>query len=80
MAPPSFTNVQGSPDKFIIEFNPIGRKKIALVATVHEYGDFGERIVNTLTGDLEIFEDNQQIACAKGTAGLERRAPQQKAV
>ena len=80
MAPPNFTNVQGSPDKFIIEFNLIGRKKIALVGTGHEYGDFGERIINTLTGDLEIFEDNQQIACAKGTAGLERRTPQQKAV
>lgn len=80
MAPPNIANVQGSPDKFIIEFNFLGRKKIALVGTGHEYGDFGERIINTLTGDLEIFEDNQQIAYAKGTAGLERRTPKQTTV
>ena len=80
LAPPNFANVQGSPDKFIIEFNLMGCKKIALVGTGREYGDFGERIINTLTGDLEIFEDNQQIAYAKGTAGLERRTPRQTAV
>jgi|GEM_PF-6203630 len=80
MAPLNIANVRGSPDKFIIEFRLIGRKKITLIGTGHEYGDFGERIINTLTGDLEIFEDNQQIASAKGTAGLERRTPQQTSV
>jgi len=73
MAPPNSVTVQGSPDQFIIEFSRIARKKITLVGTGREYGDFGERIINTITGDLEIFEDNQRIASAKGTAGLERR-------
>lgn len=75
MAPPNSANVEGSPEKFTVEFRGIGRKKITLVCTGREYGDFGERIINTLTGDLDIFEDNQLIASAKGTAGLERRAP-----
>jgi hypothetical protein len=80
MTPLNVAKVQGSPDKFTIEFSLIGRKKITLVGTGHEYGDFGEQIINTLTGDLEIFEDNQPIAFAKGTAGLERRTPQQPTV
>jgi hypothetical protein len=80
MAPPNIVNVQGSPDKFTIEFRLIGRKKITLIGTGREYGDFGEQIINTLTGDLEILEDNQLIAYAKGTAGLERRMPRQTTV
>lgn len=75
MVPPNSVTVQGSPDKFIIDFSRIGRKKITLVGTGREYGDFGERIMNTITGDLEILEDNQRIASARGTAGLERRTP-----
>ena len=67
--------VKGSPDQFVIEFSGRGRKNIKLVGTGREYGDFGERIMNTLTGDLEIFEGEQLIAAAKGAAGLERRAP-----
>jgi hypothetical protein len=73
MAPPGSVNVHGSPEKFTVEFKPIMHKSITLVCTGREYGDFGERIINTLSGDLEIFEDNQLIASAKGTAGLERR-------
>lgn len=73
MAPPGSVNLHGSPEKFTVEFKPIMHKTITLVCTGREYGDFGERIINTLTGDLEIFEDNQLIASAKGTAGLERR-------
>lgn len=76
LAPPNSVYVEGSPDKVIIEFRRIGRKNIKLVGTGREYGDFGERIINTLTGDLDIFEDNQLLASAKRTAGLERRAPQ----
>lgn len=76
VAPPNSVNVTGSPDKFTIEFRRIGRKKITLVCSGREYGDFGERIINTLTGDLDIFEDNQLVASAKGTAGLERRTPE----
>lgn len=76
MAPPNRVHVQGTPDKFMIEFNLIGRKKITLAAAGCEYGDFGERIINTLTGDLEVLENGQQIAYAQGTAGLERRTTQ----
>jgi hypothetical protein len=76
LAPPNSAKVEGSPDKFTIEFSNLRRKKITLVGTGREYDDFGERIINTLTGDLDIFEDNQLIASVKGTAGLERRTPQ----
>jgi len=50
-----------------------GREKITFIGTGREYGDFGDRIINTLTGDLEIHEGNRVIAYARGTAGLERR-------
>lgn len=66
--------VEGSPEKFQIEINRVGKEKITLTGTGREYGDFGDRIINTLTGDLEIREGNRLIARAIGTAGLERRA------
>ena len=75
LAPFNRVRVAGSPEKFQIEFNRIGREKITLIGTGREYGDFGDRIMNTLTGDLEIREGKRVIACAQGTAGLERRAP-----
>ena len=75
MAPPGSAKVEGSPEKFTIEFGRFGRKKITLVGTGRAYGDFGDRITNTLTGDLDIFEGGRLIASAKGTAGLERRTP-----
>lgn len=75
LAPLNPVRVAGSPEKFQIEFNRTGRDKIALIGTGREYGDFGDRIINTLTGDLEIREGNRVIARAIGTAGLERRAP-----
>jgi hypothetical protein len=73
--PLSPARVEGSPEKFQIEFNRIGKEKITLIGTGREYGDFGDRIMNTLTGDLEILEGNRVIAYAKGTAALERRFP-----
>jgi hypothetical protein len=75
LAPFNPTRVEGSPEKFQIEFNRIGGEKIILIGTGREYGDFGDRIINTLTGDLEIREGNRLVARANGTAGLERRAP-----
>jgi hypothetical protein len=75
MAPPSSAKVEGSPDHFKIEFKRSGQEKISLVCTGREYGDFGDRISNTLTGDLEIFEGDRMIARADGTAALERRTP-----
>jgi hypothetical protein len=73
--PLSPARVEGSPEKFQIEINRIGKEKITLTGTGREYGDFGDRIINTLTGDLEIREGNRVIACAQGTAALERRFP-----
>lgn len=75
LAPFNPVRVAGSPEKFHIEFNRISKEKITLIGTGREYGDFGDRIMNTLTGDLEIREGNRVIACADGTAGLERRVP-----
>lgn len=79
LGPHSPVRIAGSPEKFQIEFSRIGREKITLVGTGREYGDFGEGIVNTLTGDLEIREGNRSIARANGTAGLEHRFPSQTA-
>lgn len=73
MAPNDQSHVTGTPDEFHIEIKRRGHEKITLIAKGREYGDFGERIINTLTGDLEIREGDQVIACAHGTAGLERR-------
>jgi hypothetical protein len=75
MAPLNLARVTGSPAKFQIEINRKGKEKITLTGTRREYGEFGDRIINTLTGDLEIREGNRVIARANGTAGLERRAP-----
>jgi hypothetical protein len=75
MAPINPIRVEGSPEKFKIEVNRKGREKLTLIGTGREYGDFGERIMNTLTGDLEIWEGDRLIACANGTAALERRPP-----
>ena len=73
--PLSPARVEGSPEKFQIEINRVGKEKITLIGTGRDYGDFGDRILNTLTGDLEIREGNRVIARANGTAGLEHRAP-----
>jgi hypothetical protein len=75
MAPNQLAHVSGSPEKFHIEINRKGKEKINLMCTGREYGEFGDQIINTLTGDLEIFEGNRLLARANGTAGLERRFP-----
>ena len=76
MAPFNMARVSGTPEHFQLEIKRIGREKITLVGTGREYGDFGDRIINTITGDLEIHEGNRLIARAVGTAGLERRFPE----
>jgi len=73
--PGNSARVTGSPEKFQIEIARAGREKITLIGAGREYGDFGDRIINTLTGDLEIWEGNRVFAKATGTAGLERRFP-----
>lgn len=79
-APPYTTKVDGTADKFSIEFSRQGRKPLTLVGTGRDYGDFGEGIRNTLTGDLEIYEGGQLIGRAAGTAALERKAPEGRGV
>ena len=76
IAPPARTQVTGTPEKFEIQFRPFAGKTITLKAQGREYGDLGDGILNTLVGDLDIWEGNELIARAKGTATLERRAPQ----
>lgn len=73
MAPLGLAHVRGVPEKFQIEIHRLGRKNVILTATGREYGDFGDGIINTLVGDLEIYRGNQFVARAHGSAGLERR-------
>ena len=76
ISPPAFAHATGTPEKFEIQFRPFAAKAITLRAHGRDYGDLGDGIVNTLVGDLEIWEGNRLIARAEGTAALERRAPQ----
>lgn len=75
LSPPAKVQTQGTPEKFEIQFQPIGAKTITLKAQGREYGDLGDGILNTLVGDLEVWEGNRLLARAQGTAGLERRVP-----
>jgi hypothetical protein len=73
MSPPSSVRVVGSPQEFTITFKALGGQPITLKVRGRDYGDFGDRIINTLVGDLEIREDRTLIARSSGTAALERR-------
>lgn len=75
ISPPAIARVRGAPENFEIQFQPFTAKTITLRAQGSDYGDLGDGIVNTLVGDLDIWEGGQLIARAKGTAGLERRVP-----
>ena len=75
VAPNNQARVSGTPEEFRIEIDRRGKENITLLGNGRAYGDFGDRIINTLTGDLEIREGDKVIACAQGTAGLERRFP-----
>jgi len=76
ISPPAIARAKGTPEKFEIQFRPFAAKTITLRAQGRDYGDLGDGIVNTLVGDLDIWEGSQLIARAEGTAGLERRVPQ----
>jgi hypothetical protein len=73
IAPFELAKVSGGPDEFEIQFSRPGQFPITLIARGRDYGNFGDGIVNTLVGDLEIREGGKLIAAARGTAGLERR-------
>ena len=74
-APPGGAEVRGSPESFTIQFRRRGAGPLRLVARGRDYGDLGDGIINTLVGDLEIWEGDRLIARAERTAGLERRFP-----
>lgn len=76
MAPLHLARVKGSPEKFEIQIQRLGASQITLTGAGRDYGDLGDDIINTLVGDLEIWEGGKLIARAEGTAGIERRAPQ----
>jgi hypothetical protein len=76
LSPPALAQVKGTPDCFEIRFRPFTAKTITLRAQGREYGDLGDGIVNTLVGDLEIWEGSELLARAEGTAALERRVPE----
>ena len=73
VAPFNLARVKGSYEEFQIEFQRTGGKNVILTGVGREYGDFGDGIVNTLVGDLEIRQGNRVIGRAHGTAGLEHR-------
>jgi hypothetical protein len=75
ISPPATARVTGSPEKFAIQIRRFGAETITLKTMGRDYGDLGDGIINTLVGDLEIFKGGRLVARAKGTAGLERRAP-----
>lgn len=75
MAPLSLASVKGSPENFEMEIQRIGAESVTLTGAGRNYGDFGDGIINTIVGDLELRVGKRLIACANGTAGLERRAP-----
>jgi hypothetical protein len=77
MAPFNRARVKGSPESFEIQIRRPGAQTITLIASGRDYGDFGDRIINTLVGDLEIREGTKLIGRAQGSAGLERRGPEQ---
>ena len=75
LAPPASHHVAGTRNNFEIKFSPLRGVPITLRAKGSNYNDLGERITNTLIGDLEIYEGETLVAQALGTAGLERREP-----
>jgi len=75
IAPSNLARVQGTPEEFQVEIKRMGKGKITLNCKGREYGDFGDNIINTLTGDMELREGDRVIARANGTAGLERLYP-----
>ena len=75
IAPPARISVTGTPESFEIKANLFHRPEINLKAFGRDYDSFGEGIINTLTGDLDVWENGLLLGRARGTAGLERRCP-----
>lgn len=76
ISPPTRLSLAGSPEAFDIVGSGWRGPRFTLRARGREYGSLGDGIVNTLTGDLEVWEDDRLVARATGTAALERRQPE----
>jgi hypothetical protein len=74
ISPPARLTVSGTPEAFEIVASSRRGPLLALKATGHDYASFGEGIVNTLVGDLEVSEGGKLLTVVRGTAGLERRS------
>jgi hypothetical protein len=73
MAPFGLASAKGSTENFELKIQRIGAEPVTLNGAGRDYGDFGEGIVNTLVGDLEIRVGKKLIARARGTACIEHR-------
>ena len=73
ISPPARIKVAGSPDAFAVRADPVRGAPISLKATGRGYASLGDGIINTLTGDLEVWEGRKIVAHARGTAALEHR-------
>ena len=74
-SPPQRVVVRGAPESFEVLFRDVTGRSIRLLGRGRDYADLGERIVNTLVGDLELWEGGRLLGRAEGSAGLERRRP-----
>ncbi len=72
-SPPQRVVAHGTPDSFEVLFGNMTGRSIRLLGRGRDYADLGERIVNTLVGDLEVWEGGRLLGRAVGSAGLERR-------
>lgn len=75
LSPPGRLTVTGTPESFTVSARPLRGPKLTIKATGRDFGSFGEGILNTLTGDLALWEGSALVGEARGNAALERRAP-----
>lgn len=74
-SPPHRVVARGVQDSFEVLFWGVTGGPIRLLGRGRDYADLGERIVNTLVGDLEVWDGGRMLGRAEGSAGLERRRP-----
>jgi hypothetical protein len=74
ISPPARLTVSGTPEAFEIAASARSGPRFALKATGRDYASFDEGIVNTLVGDLEVWQEGHLLSVVRGTAGLERRS------
>jgi len=75
-SPPHRSLVAGSAAAFEIKFAGLSGAPVRVRARGRDYADLGDGIVNTLVGDLEVWEGRRLWARADGCAALELRGSQ----